>query len=169
MFDSYSEEMWGFREIIKPGAFSEAIGSSDVRALINHDPNLLLGRNKAGTLRMVEDDTGLSIEIDPPDTQAARDLLTSMSRGDIDQMSFGFTVRDAHWNDTHDGLPVRTITKIDRLFDVSVVTYPAYPATQANVRSMQEIFDEYQPPVQPSVNDVEILKLKLELKEKEVY
>lgn len=167
VFNSYSEEMWGFREIITPGAFTDALKKSDVRALINHDANLVLGRNTSGTLTMTEDDNGLAVEIDPPDTQYARDLQTCMKRGDIDQMSFAFIVADAHWNDTHDGLPVRTITRMEELFDVSIVTYPAYPATSADVRSAQDVFADYKP-VPPSNNDVEILRMKLELKNREV-
>lgn len=93
VFDSLSENLGGFKEIIKRGAFLDAIETDDVRALFNHDSNFVLGRNTAGTLRMSEDDTGLAVEIDPPDTTWARDLLTSMRRDDITQMSFAFTVK----------------------------------------------------------------------------
>jgi|TARA_Y100000034_G_scaffold132026_1_gene194064 hypothetical protein len=131
VFNKMSVEMYGFREVIAPGAFADSLKSADVRALINHDPNLILGRNKAGTLRVAEDKKGLAIEIDPPDTQASRDLLVSMGRGDIDQMSFGFRTVEDKW-ETKDGKDVRTLLKVD-LFDVSPVTFPAYEDTDVGV------------------------------------
>jgi hypothetical protein len=126
-----------FREKVAPGAFRDAIGRDDVRALFNHDPNFVLGRNKSGTLRMAEDDVGLAVEIDPPDTQIARDLLVSMERGDISQMSFGFMVRKQQWEEDDKGVVTRTLIEVE-LFDVSPVTYPAYPTTDVGVRMMQE-------------------------------
>lgn len=126
-----------FREQVAPGAFSEAIGRDDVRALFNHNPDYVLGRNKAGTLRMAEDDVGLAVEIDPPDTQLARDLMVSMERGDITQMSFGFYVRKQKWEEDEDGVVTRTLVDVE-LFDVSPVTYPAYPTTDVAVRSLTE-------------------------------
>ncbi|KAF0196071.1 MAG: phage prohead protease HK97 family [Bacillota bacterium] len=81
VINSLSQEMWGFREVIRPGAFSKAIGKDDVRALWNHDLNFVLGRNKAGTLRLSEDAKGLRVEITPPDATRVRDLLLSMRRG----------------------------------------------------------------------------------------
>jgi len=141
VFNTLSEDLGGFREQLSTGAFSDAIGASDVRALINHDPNLVIGRNKAGTLAMREDATGLYVEIVPPDTQAARDLVESMKRGDVNQMSFAFTVgkEDQTWARDGNGPWIRTIKKVSRLFDVSVVTYPAYTATEAAVRAMSEL------------------------------
>ena len=136
MFDSLSEDLGGFRERIAPGAFSKSLESADIRALFNHDSNIVLGRNKSGTLRLKEDKTGLAIEIDPPDTQAARDLIVSMERGDISQMSFGFRTIGDKWAKV-DGEWTRTLLEVD-LFDVSPVTYPAYAATDIAVRSMQE-------------------------------
>jgi len=147
VFNALSEDLGGFREQIAPGAFKNAIGRDDVRALFNHDSNLILGRNKAGTLRMSEDDTGLAIEIDPPDTQYARDLMVSMERGDITQMSFGFSVtkQGQKWEEngqTH----TRTLTDV-RLYDVSPVTLPAYPQTDVALRSLTEFKAEQVPPV----------------------
>lgn len=141
VFNTLSLDLGGFREQIKPGAFKEAIENDDVRALFNHDPNYPLGRNTAGTLRLSEDDRGLAIEIDPPNTQVARDLIVSMERGDISQMSFGFSVKPGgqDWAQGDDGLTIRTLTSL-RLFDVSPVTYPAYPQTDVVIatRSLQE-------------------------------
>lgn len=146
LFNQLSEDLGGFREQLATGAFSEAIGNSDVRALVNHDPNLVLGRNKAGTLVMREDASGLLVEINPPDTQAARDLLAVMRRGDVNQMSFAFTVarEDQTWTRDGTGPWLRTIKRVSRLFDVSVVTYPAYPQTSAAVRALQELTDAEQ-------------------------
>lgn len=139
IFNSLSEDLGGFREQIAPGAFIEAIEKDDVRALWNHDPNYVLGRNRSRTLQMSEDTRGLAIEIDPPDTQFARDLMVSIERGDVSQMSFAFSVKPngQNWGKDEDGQVVRTLTGV-RLFDVSPVTYPAYTQTDVALRSMQE-------------------------------
>ena len=141
VFNQLSEDLGGFREQLATGAFSDAIGASDVRALINHDANLVIGRNKSGTLTMSEDAVGLRVEITPPDTQAARDLVELMKRGDVNQMSFAFTVskEDQTWTRDGSGPWLRTIKKVSRLFDVSVVTYPAYPQTSAAVRALEDL------------------------------
>ena len=124
-----------FRERIAPGAFRESIETDDVRALFNHDSNFVLGRNKAGTLVMREDERGLYVEIDPPDTQAARDLVTSIERGDISQMSFGFqTIKDSWETEENAAKDLRTLEKV-KLWDVSPVTFPAYQETDVAVRS----------------------------------
>lgn len=134
LFDTWSEDLGWFREKIKPGAFLNTIKEADIRALWNHDPNYVLGRNKSETLQLREDEKGLAVDIAPPDTQWARDLMTSMKRQDINQMSFAFqTIRD-EWNYDSDPLE-RTLVEC-KLFDVAVVTYPAYPATSAAVRSL---------------------------------
>lgn len=134
---------WGFREQIAPGAFAKALTFSDVRALFNHDEDMVLGRLKAGTLRVSEDERGLKVEIDPPDTQDARDLITKMQRGDIDQMSFAFTMEGGsqEWDETGE-IPLRTIRSVGELLDVSIVTYPAYPDTEAAARSFAAVRKE---------------------------
>lgn len=141
VFDSRSELICGsFREVIKPGAFDDVL-SDDVRALFNHDPNFILGRSSAGTLSLSVDEKGLRYEITAPTTQTIRDLvLAPLARGDINQSSFGFRVaRDGErWYQDEDGVVVREITRFSRLLDVSPVTYPAYQASEAGVRSMQE-------------------------------
>lgn len=125
-----------FREQIKPGAFADAIKNDDVRALFNHNPDYVLGRNTAGTLRLSEDDVGLAIEVDPPDTQFARDLMVSIGRRDISQMSFGFRCLEETWSEDESGAVMRTLNKV-QLFDVSPVTYPAYTDTDVAVRSFE--------------------------------
>ena len=133
VFNSLSEDLWGFRERITPGAFAPALAKSDIRALLNHDPNFVLGRTKSGTLRVQEDETGLAVEIDPPKTGWADDLLVSIGRGDISQMSFAFRVGEESWEKA-DGIDIRTILTFDENFDVSPVTCPAYPETDVSLR-----------------------------------
>lgn len=139
VFDSWSETLGGmfpFKEIVRQGAFAESIQKDDIHALFNHDPNYVLGRNKAGTLELTEDEVGLCVRILPPDTGWARDLQTSIDRGDISQMSIGFVVEEDEWS-TANGIDTRELKRV-QLFDVSPVTYPAYTATDVGVRAMQE-------------------------------
>lgn len=125
-----------FTETIAPGAFSETIKNSDVRALIDHDSGRVIGRSTAGTLRLKEDDKGLSVEIDLPDTGDGRDLAVQLDRGDISGMSFGFRVTHDEWDETGN-IPARTIHKVD-LFEVSAVAFPAYDDTSLAMRSLDE-------------------------------
>jgi len=124
-------EIAGFTEEVAAGAFRDSIGADDIRALFNHDSNFVLGRNRSGTLELREDGRGLFTRIHPPDAQWARDMLVSIERGDITQMSFGFrTIEDA-WSQPN-GMPHRTLKRV-QLFDVSPVTFPAYPQTDVTV------------------------------------
>ncbi|MDM3155741.1 HK97 family phage prohead protease [Citrobacter sp. Cf122] len=139
VFNSRSEPLWGFREIIKPGAFDDVLGD-DVRGLFNHDPNFILGRSTSGTLKVSTDERGLRYDIEAPDTQTIRDLvLAPMLRGDINQSSFAFRVaRDGErWYEDEEGVVIREISRLSRLFDVSPVTYPAYTEADSGVRSMK--------------------------------
>ena len=139
LYDVLSEDLGGFRERIQPGAFSESLLHDDIRALFNHDANVVLGRNRAGTLALSEDERGLRIEITPPNTQSARDLLESISRGDITQMSFGFMVKPdgQAWSRDQEGRALRTLTAVN-LFDVSPVVFPAYADTSVAVRALHD-------------------------------
>lgn len=161
-FNELSEEMWGMREKIAPGAFKEAIGKSDVRALWNHDPNYVLGRTKNGTLQIREDEQGLFYEVTPPDAQWARDLVESIKRGDVDQSSFAFTVEAQEWDERSDPI-TRTIVKVRELFDVSPVTYPAYPTATSGVRSLKDVAEERRKEMTPK--NPEMLREKLNLME----
>jgi uncharacterized protein len=154
VFDTWTDIGGMFREKVAPGAFKKSLKEADVRALWNHDPNYVLGRNKAGTLNMKEDDKGLRVEIDPVDSGWSRDLLKSMKRGDVSQMSFGFTVNKADDDYEESTRVLRDVS----LFDVSVVTYPAYPTTTAQVRSAFEKGEVLEP--DPMVEIIERLKSK---------
>lgn len=125
-----------FIERIEPGAFSEAIGRDDVVFLINHE-GLPLARTRSGTLELSEDDHGLKMRsvLDPsdPDVQS---IAGKMRRGDLDKMSFAFWPELQEWDESGD-VPKRTIMKAS-LYDVSIVTTPAYDGTDIGLRSLQE-------------------------------
>jgi HK97 family phage prohead protease len=137
VFDTLSLEMWGMREKVAPGAFEETLGKDDIRALWNHDAGAVLGRKQAGTLSLAEDKTGLAVRIDVPDTQVGRDAVTTIDRGDVSQMSFGFRVLGDSWTtDDESDMLIRIVEKV-RLFEVSPVTFPAYPDTDVDVRDFR--------------------------------
>ena len=129
-------------------------------ALFNHDPNFVLGRNKAGTLELEEDEIGLRVVITPPDTSWANDLIKNLRRGDISQMSIGFIVLEDSWG-TQDGIDIREIKKV-QLFDVSIVTYPAYTQTDVGVRAM-ESYKDYRSKLDEAQNAAKRAKEKQKL------
>lgn len=130
-----------FTEQIAPGAFKETLEKNDdIRALFNHNWDKPLGRTKAGTLRLLEDETGLKFDIDLPDTTAARDLAISMERGDVDQCSFLFNPTSETW-DYETEPATRTINSAE-LFEISVVTIPAYDDTSAQLTRSKDIDKE---------------------------
>ena len=166
VFDSWSEELGGefpFRERVVKGAFVESIQKDDIRALFNHDPNYVLGRNISNTLSLEEDDTGLRVRIIPPQTQWAKDLLVSIKRGDITQMSFGFTVILDRWS-YENNMDIRELLKV-KLFDVSPVTFPAYNQTECGVRKIFEDHKEAQTSKLKLKRNLEIKKQKLKFME----
>lgn len=102
--------------------------------MLNHDPNFLLARTTSGTLKVTEDDKGLAIEFDLP--QSRQDVFESIKRKDLTQMSFAFTIKTEQWEyNTSDDMDERTIIEFDEIFDVSLVTYPAYEDTDVDLRS----------------------------------
>ena len=137
VFNSLSNDLGGFRELINPKAFEGRL-EDDVRFLINHD-GLPLARTTNGTLRLSLDEKGLRYEASMPDTTLSNDLMELLKNGTISQSSFAFIVEDDSW-EVKDGVNIRTINKVSRLFDVSAVTYPAYEEASSNValRSMEE-------------------------------
>lgn len=122
-----------FREVIKPGAF-DGVMDNDVRALINHDPNLVLGRTTNGTLELSTDERGLKYRVKLGAQQYAKDFYESVKRGDISQSSFAFTIEEQSWNEER---TVRSVNKVRQLLDVSPVTYPAYAAATVQARDQQ--------------------------------
>lgn len=138
VFDRLSQNLGGFVEVVAPGAFSKTITEQDVRALYNHNEDYVLGRLGAGTLRLVEDDDGLSYEVDlnPSDPDAVR-VQAKLARGDVIGSSFGFRVIDDEWSETDQGFPLRTLKQVS-LRDVGPVTFPAYTDSTAALRSLAE-------------------------------
>lgn len=144
VFDAMTEinDWFGsYGEIVGRGCFTKTLGDgADVRCLYNHDPNFVLGRTKSGTLQCAEDSHGLSYEATPPDTQWARDLCETMRRGDVDGSSFGFRVVRERWGSMPDPdsdgemMDCRTLLEV-QLYDVSPVTFPAYPQADSSVRA----------------------------------
>lgn len=137
VFNELSVDLGGWREIIMPGAFAAAIVDADVRSLWQHNSEFVLGRTTNNTLRLVEDEIGLRSEIDPPATTWAADALISMRRGDVNQMSFSFQIPPGGdtWRETEEGYWLRTIWRVQPLYEVSPVTFPAYPATSIQARN----------------------------------
>lgn len=137
VFDSDYEIAPGMSESIDPHAFDRALGEDDVRALINHDTSLVLGRISAGTLTLRVDDHGLygSILINPND-QDAMNLYSRVQRGDVSQCSFGFEIRKEDTDIRDDGSVHWTLRDV-KLYEVSVCTFPAYSATHVSARSAE--------------------------------
>lgn len=136
VFDSNYEIAPGMSESIAQGAFSRTI-SGDIRALINHDTTLVLGRTKANTLQLREDAHGMwgHIDINPNDGDAMN-LYERVKRGDVDQCSFGFDIRSEDTDINEDGSVHWTIKDVD-LYEVSCCTFPAYETTNISARTAQ--------------------------------
>lgn len=143
VFDQETDIGGYFREVVRCGAFSEALNRDDIHALFNHDYGNVIGRKKAGTLTVTEDDHGLRVEITPPNTQLARDLIENIRAGNIDQMSFAFSMDGGKqtWDETGD-MPLRSIEKVGSLHEVSVVPRGAYPTTEIGLRSLEQMRKE---------------------------
>lgn len=133
-YNSLSVDLGGFQELIAPGAFSDALQpSSDVLALRDHDAKILLGRTKAGTLKLIDSDQGLRYTITLPNTTQANDLAESVSRGDLDSTSFGFAVVEDDWAVSDDTV-LRTLKAVE-LLEVSPCSFPAYPDSAVSIRT----------------------------------
>ena len=137
VFDSPYPLWDGAEEVIKPGAF-EGVLTQDVRALVNHDTTLVMGRTTAGTLLLKQDETGLwgQIEVNRDDTDAMN-LYARVQRGDVSQCSFGFDIERETFVDLGDGRCRWEIEKVNPLYEVSVCTFPAYEATSVSARKQQ--------------------------------
>jgi HK97 family phage major capsid protein/HK97 family phage prohead protease len=129
LYDVLSDDLGGYREKIQAGAFAGVL-DADVRALLNHDANEVLGRTKSGTLRLFDEAKGLRFELDLPESPLGENMRTAISRGDLDGASFRFEVGDEAWNGD-----VRTVKSVKALHDVTLATYPAYPAASIELRT----------------------------------
>jgi len=134
VFNKLSEDLGGFREKIKPGAFRSAIKRTDTVMLFNHDPNYPLGRVSAGTLTIKEDKKGLLVSAKPP--KSAERVIEAIERGDVTKMSFGFTTEKDEWQHKKNE-SIRTLVEVGQLPDVGPVVFPAYPDTTVAVRSLE--------------------------------
>lgn len=127
-FGVLSEDLGGFKEQIDPKAFDAALKTADVRALVNHDPNHVIGRMSSGTLKLEIDERGLHYEVEPPNSAMGAHWIETINRRDITGSSFSFTVEvggGAEW-DHSTSPPTRHVRAVRDLFDVGPVTYPAY-------------------------------------------
>lgn len=151
-FNTESRNLGGFIETITPEAL-EGVDLSDVRCFLDHDSSKLLGRTSSGTLKLNVDETGLYFRCILPNTSVGRDAMELVTRGDLNQCSFGFTVEKDKWAKGND-IMMRSINKIGNLFEISLVSIPAYDDTDVRVatRSLEE-----------AVNEIEKQRLELEL------
>lgn len=144
-YDSISKDLGGFNEIIRKGAFSESLKSGeDVVFLVNHNKDLLLCRSSTGKLIITDTDEGLMIEADPPVTPYTEHVRTMVGDGQWCEMSFGFIVEEEQWSEQEDGRMLRELIKA-KIFDVSVVTDPAYCETSISLRSLEQFKASKQP------------------------
>jgi hypothetical protein len=134
-FNSPSEDLGGFVETIEAGAFRRSLRSrNDVKLLVNHDTGRVLASTRSGTMKLYEDEIGLRVEASLPNTTDGRDMAELLRRGDLNKMSFGFSVIKDSWNNE---MTERTLKSV-RLFETSIVAFPAYAATEAMVRSLDK-------------------------------
>ena len=156
VFNSRSKDLGGFVEIIDPAAFNGVIERSDVLALLNHDQDrgvLARSRKGVGSLTLTVDERGLHYSFDAPNTALGNELVEGLKRGDISTSSFAFTVAGEKWTKEEDGSYLRTITQIDKLYDVSPVYNEAYEDTSVALRSLEQVRAEE--PKEEEVEDEE--------------
>lgn len=137
VFDEETK-IYGITEVVDRSAFTKTLKEADVRGLFNHDPNKLLGRTGAGTLKLSTDDRGLAYDDDLPETPTGEEVRTLLERRDLNGSSFGFRVIRDEWLEHDDGTLTRTLKEV-ALRDVGPVTFPAYIATDAALRSLAEV------------------------------
>lgn len=125
-----------FVERIAKNAFTKAL-RNDILALVNHDSGRVVGRTKSGTLRLAQDDHGLKVEIDVPDTTDGNDLWKLVERGDVSGMSFSFRATKQEWDESGD-MPKRTVIEAE-LYEVTATSIPAYPDTTLALRSLEGV------------------------------
>lgn len=144
-FNKESRNLGGFIETISPEAL-QGVDLSDVRCFLDHDSGKLLGRTSSGTLTLNVDEVGLHFRCALPNTTVGKDALELVKRGDLTQCSFGFNVKKDAWSkrDGESGMLNRTIKQIGNLFEISLVSIPAYDDTDVTVasRSMESVVNE---------------------------
>jgi HK97 family phage prohead protease len=140
VFNSKTDVGGYFTETISPGAFKSSLQTRDVIAVHSHDTGRVVGRLKAGTLSLREDDKGLAFENPLPDTTDGRDLVVQIGRGDIAGMSFAFRAAKQEWDETVDP-PHRTIIEAE-LYEITYTPFPQYPDTDVALRSLEGARDE---------------------------
>ena len=162
LYNEFSEDLGGFREIIRPGAFRSVLASDpDIRALVNHDTGRVIGRTRSGTLTLNEDDAGLAFSVDLPPTPEGNALYTSVTRGDITGASFAFNLDFEDYNVFFQGDElIREIRNFSHLYEVSVVTFPAYQATEVSARHKEHIL-EFRDKKPTYISDWNLIKIKL--------
>ncbi|MEB5650156.1 HK97 family phage prohead protease [Mammaliicoccus sciuri] len=170
-FNTLSNDLGGFVETISPEALKEA-DLSDVRCLIDHDSSKVLGRTTSETLELKIDEEGLYFRTQLPNTTYAKDLYENIRLGNINQCSFGFILDEDgdEFEKREDGLFKRTLRKIKSLFDVSIVTYPAYNDTDVSpaLRSIEQIKEQELADIKAKQQEevrkqTELLKMQLDL------
>ncbi len=158
VFNKRSENLGGFVEVLRPGAFRKVLDNEpDVKCLFNHDPNKLLARTKNGTLTLEENTVGLKFEALLGDTSIAQDVWQMVQRGDVDQCSFAFSVAENgdKFTEQKENLYLREIFEVNMLADVSPVVYPAYSQTSVNVRTAKDVMDSHLETLQAQSEEVE--------------
>lgn len=145
VFNEESDPLWNWTERIEPTALDEALKNPDTRATVNHNPDLLMGRttsfdlpNGEKTLQLWKESDGIKSKNYPPDVEYARALVASVKRGDMREASFQFYIKESRWEGDVEN-PVNVLEVIDPLIDVSYVTYPQYPQTSIDMRTVMEL------------------------------
>ncbi len=136
VYNKVSKDLGGFKEVLAPGAFDEALknGSSDIIANINHKEDLILARY-GKNLKLESNPVGLFFEFEVPKTTYGNDLIENIRSGNISQCSFAFSVESEKWGAIDDNMPLRKISKVKEIFDIAIVTIPAYDDTSLKLRS----------------------------------
>jgi HK97 family phage prohead protease len=142
VFNSESRDLGGFTEVVKENALDKALErNTDVLALYGHDYQNVLGRQSADTLQLEKDERGIKFTLDLPSTHLGRDVYTLVERGDLKGNSFGFTVEKDSWDKKGDKV-IRTIEQVRDLFEISIVSLPAYEATELVKRNFEEFAED---------------------------
>lgn len=168
-YGEWSEDLGGFRERLLPGTFRASMADDDIRALFNHDANIVLGRKANGTLRLSENERGVFYEVDVnPEDADAMSAVARIKRGDITGNSFGFFIEgrdDQEWEE-RDGMMWRTIKRA-RMRELGPQTFPAYPQSDVAVRSTRAVLEEAEEWLKQRGKSVELVRHYLELEEED--